>query len=81
MINNKLLKNKSIEELNIELLCLLKKYFYLRMKLSLNQLKNTHLISLYKKDIARIKTFLNIKEKNIFFYEKKKKKNKRLCNK
>ncbi len=64
MINNKFLKNESIEKLNFKLCNLLNEYFNLRVKLSLNQLKETHLLSFYRKDIARIKTFLNsIKKK------------------
>ncbi len=62
MINSKeYFENKSIKELNIELFNLRKEYLNLRIQLSSGKLKKTHLIRLCKKNIARIKTFLNYK--------------------
>ncbi len=65
MINNKLLKNKNIEELNNELNSLLKQYLNLYIQLSSGKLKQTHLIRLCRRNIARVKTFLIIKKKEV----------------
>lgn len=71
MISNKFMKNKNVEELNFELLNLFKEYFNLRIQLSSGKLKKTHLIRSCRRNIARVKTFLTIKELNCV----KKKKN------
>ena len=55
------LKDKSVEELNTELVEQLKSQFKLRMQLSTGQLEQTHLLKLTRRDIARIKTLLNQK--------------------
>ena len=53
------LKDKSVEELNAELLGLLREQFNLRMQQSTNQLSNTSQIRRVRRDIARVKTVLN----------------------
>lgn len=60
-----LLLKKSIKDLNFDLNKLLYEKFNIRMRKFSNQSK-THLIKKISKDIARIKTLLNIKaqEKN-----------------
>jgi len=58
------LREKSVEELNSELLAQLKEQFKLRMKASTGQLTQTHLLSQARKDIARIKTALRQKAGN-----------------
>lgn len=55
------LKEKSVEELNAELLNLLRKQFELRMQLSTGQLTQPHLVKEVRRDIARVKTVLNQK--------------------
>lgn len=55
------LKEKSVEELNGELLSLLEQQFKLRMQKSTGQLAQTHLLKATKKDIARVRTILNEK--------------------
>lgn len=55
------LKDKSVEELNTELVEQLKSQFKLRMQLSTGQLEQTHLLKQTRRDIARIKTLLNQK--------------------
>jgi len=55
------LKEKSVEELNAELLNLLRKQFELRMQLSTGQLAQPHLVKQVRRDIARVKTVLNQK--------------------
>ncbi len=54
-------KKKKIKDLNNELFILYKELFNLKLKLSLNKLKQTHLIKLCKKKISLIKTFITIK--------------------
>ncbi|WP_049724039.1 50S ribosomal protein L29 [Gilvimarinus polysaccharolyticus] len=58
------LREKSVEELNNELLAQLKGQFKLRMQASTGQLTQTHLLTLARKDIARIKTALRQKAGN-----------------
>ncbi|GAA6154100.1 MULTISPECIES: 50S ribosomal protein L29 [Gammaproteobacteria] len=58
------LREKSVEELNQELLSQLQAQFKLRMQASTGQLNQTHLIRQTRKDIARIKTVLNEKAGN-----------------
>lgn len=55
------LKEKSVEELNAELLNLLREQFNLRMQLSTGQLAQAHLVKQVRRDIARVKTVLNQK--------------------
>ena len=55
------LKDKSVEELNAELLNLLREQFDLRMQLSTGQLEKPHSIKQVRCDIARVKTVLNQK--------------------
>jgi large subunit ribosomal protein L29 len=55
------LKDKSIEELNAELLGLLREQFNYRMQASTGQLAQTHLQRNVRRDIARVKTILTEK--------------------
>lgn len=55
------LKEKSIPELEQELVELLKEQFNLRMQHSTGQLKNTARIKTVRRSIAQIKTFINMK--------------------
>tara|TARA_R110001583_G_scaffold19509_2_gene76303 strand:+ start:4879 stop:5070 length:192 start_codon:yes stop_codon:yes gene_type:complete len=58
------LREKSVDELNQELLGLLKEQFNLRMQKSSGQLAQSHLMGGVRRDIARIKTVLNEKAGN-----------------
>ena len=55
------LRDKSVEELNEELLNQLQAQFKLRMQASTGQLNQTHLLKQTRRDIARIKTVLQQK--------------------
>ncbi|WP_392558781.1 50S ribosomal protein L29 [Orbus mooreae] len=55
------LREKSVEELNTELLNLLREQFNLRMQLAGGQLQQTHLVRQVRRDIARVKTLLTEK--------------------
>ncbi|CUS48549.1 MAG: LSU ribosomal protein L29 RpmC [Idiomarinaceae bacterium HL-53] len=55
------LKTKSVEELNQELLGLLREQFNLRMQAATGQLNQTHELKQVRKNIARVKTVLNEK--------------------
>ena len=55
------LREKSVEELNAELLKLREEQFKLRMQQSTGQLGQTHLLKENKQDIARVKTVLTAK--------------------
>ncbi len=55
------LREKSVEELNGQLLTLLEQQFKLRMQQSTGQLAQTHLLKANKKDVARVRTILNEK--------------------
>ena len=55
------LKDKSVEELNAELLGLVREQFNLRMQKATGQLSQTHLLKQVRRDIARVKTVLNEK--------------------
>jgi large subunit ribosomal protein L29 len=57
------LRDKSVEELNKELLELLKEQFNLRMQNATGQLSTTHQFGRVRKDIARIKTILSEKKR------------------
>ena len=58
------LREKSVEELNGELLSQLESQFKLRMQASTGQLNQTHLLKEARRNIARIKTVLNEKAGN-----------------
>ena len=53
------LRGKSAQELNEQLLELLRDQFNLRMQKATGQLGQSHLLSQVKRDIARVKTVLN----------------------
>ena len=55
------LKVKSVEELNAELLGLLREQFNLRMQAATGQLAQTHLLKQVRRDIARVNTILTEK--------------------
>ena len=55
------LNEKSVEELNKELLSQLESQFKVRMQASTGQLNQTHLLKQTRRDIARIKTVLRQK--------------------
>lgn len=57
------LREKSPDELNEELLALLREQFNLRMQYSTGQLAQTHQFGQLRKDIARVKTVLTAKNK------------------
>lgn len=52
------LRTKSADELNKELLDLLKAQFSLRMQLATQQLSNTSQLGKVRRDIARVRTLL-----------------------
>ena len=58
------IRNKSVEELQVQLLDLLKERFNLRMQKSSGQLSQTHLLKQTQRDIAKVKTILNEKAGN-----------------
>jgi large subunit ribosomal protein L29 len=58
------LREKSVEELNGELITQLESQFKLRMQSSTGQLGQSHLLKQVRRDIARIKTVLNEKAGN-----------------
>ena len=58
------LREKSVEELNGELLNQLKEQFKLRMQAVTGQLGQTHLLKKARRDTARIKTVINQKVGN-----------------
>ena len=53
------LRGKSAQQLNEQLLGLLRDQFNLRMQKATGQLGQSHLLSQVKRDIARVKTVLN----------------------
>lgn len=55
------LKAKGIEELNAELLGLLREQFNYRMQASTGQLAQTHLLRIVRRNIARVKTIITEK--------------------
>ncbi|MFA7554699.1 MAG: 50S ribosomal protein L29 [Spongiibacteraceae bacterium] len=55
------LREKSLEELNAELLKLREGQFKLNMQKATGQLAQTHLLTQARKDIARVKTVLSEK--------------------
>lgn len=58
------LREKSVEELNAELLKLREGQFKLNMQKATGQLGQTHLLTQARKDIARVKTVLTEKAGN-----------------
>ncbi|QTH62840.1 50S ribosomal protein L29 [Psychrosphaera ytuae] len=52
------LKDKTVEELQAELLGLLREQFNLRMQQSSGQLAQTHLLREVRRNIARVKTVI-----------------------
>lgn len=59
------LREKSVEELNTELLSQLESQFKLRMQKNTGQLNQSHLLKVTRREIARIKTVLREKAGNI----------------
>ena len=57
------LKAKSVDELNEELISLLKEQFNLRMQHSTGQLEKTDQLKTVRRSIARVKTILTEKAK------------------
>ncbi|PMH42585.1 50S ribosomal protein L29 [Vibrio sp. 10N.286.49.B3] len=55
------LREKNVEELNTELLNLLREQFNLRMQAATGQLQQTHTLKAVRRDIARVKTVLTEK--------------------
>ena len=53
------LREKSVQQLNEQLLGPLRDQFNLRMQKATGQLGQSHLLSQVKRDIARVKTVLN----------------------
>ena len=53
------LRNKSVEELNEELIALRREQFNLRMQQATGELNQNHQHRQVRKDIARVKTVLN----------------------
>lgn len=56
------LQNKTVVELKEELVALRKEQFNLRMQFKLGQLRDTSMIRKVRRNIARVKTFINQKE-------------------
>lgn len=55
------LNEKTVEQLNEELLGLRREQFNLRMQAATGQLNQTHMLKQVRRDIARVKTILNQK--------------------
>ncbi|GAC29590.1 MULTISPECIES: 50S ribosomal protein L29 [Alteromonadaceae] len=55
------LKQKSVEELNVELISLFREQFNLRMQHSTGQLEKTDQLRTVRRSIARVKTILTQK--------------------
>ena len=55
------LTEKSVEELNAELLGLLRDQFNLRMQHATGQLTQTHQLKIVRRNIARVKTIITSK--------------------
>jgi large subunit ribosomal protein L29 len=56
------LRDKSVDELNTELIRLRKEDFGLRMQRASGQLGQTHLLKTNRRDIARVKTVMREKQ-------------------
>ncbi|WP_046483964.1 50S ribosomal protein L29 [Candidatus Njordibacter sp. Uisw_056] len=63
-MNSVEMREKSVDELQVSLLDLLKEQFNLRMQKSSGQLGQSHLLGQARRDIARVKTILNEKAGN-----------------
>ncbi len=61
-MNTSELRNKTVEQLNVELLSVLQEQFNLRVQRGVGQTPQSHLFKNAKKQIARIKTILRQKE-------------------
>jgi large subunit ribosomal protein L29 len=59
------LRTKSVEQLQEDLLSLLKEQFEFRMKQATGQLGQTHVLKRARKDIARIKTLISEKKRGV----------------
>ncbi|KEY90897.1 50S ribosomal protein L29 [Candidatus Photodesmus blepharus] len=57
----KSLRKKNVDELNAELLNLLREQFNLRVQAATGQLQKTHTLRVIRHDIARVKTVLSEK--------------------
>ncbi|QCI27328.1 50S ribosomal protein L29 [Buchnera aphidicola] len=57
------LHKKTIHDLNIELLNLLREKFSLKIQLSSGKLKKTHMLKKVRRNIAQIKTIITIKSR------------------
>ena len=55
------LREKSVDELNAQLIDLLRDQFNYRMQMTTGQLKQTHLLKQIRRDIARVKSVLTEK--------------------
>lgn len=55
------LRDKNVEELNSELMKLLREQFNLRMQIASSQLQQTHLLKQVRRNVARVKTVLTEK--------------------
>ncbi|WP_281647859.1 50S ribosomal protein L29 [Parendozoicomonas sp. Alg238-R29] len=55
------LREKSVDELNTQLIDLLREQFNFRMQMTTGQLKQTHLLKQTRRDIARVKSVLTEK--------------------
>jgi large subunit ribosomal protein L29 len=62
-MNARELKEKSVDELNVELVELRKEQFNLRMQRATAQTEQSHTLKNVRRDIARVKTVLNQKAK------------------
>ncbi len=63
-MNARELKEKSVDELNVELVELRKEQFNLRMQRATAQTEQSHTLKNVRRDIARVKTVLNQKAKS-----------------
>jgi large subunit ribosomal protein L29 len=57
------LRNKKVDELQDELVSLLKEQFNLSMQRGMGEMPRTHQLKRVRKDIARVKTIMNEKER------------------
>lgn len=63
-MNSVEMREKSVDELQVSLLDLLKEQFNLRMQKASGQLGQSHMLGQTRRDIARVKTILNEKAGN-----------------
>ena len=59
------LREKSVEELNAELIELRKEQFNLRMQRATGQSEQSHTLKNVRRDIARVKTIINQKSEGV----------------